>query len=71
MEKMLIGANAIGLGTCWLGIHPRQERIAKLRELFQLPENIIPVCGAAIGEPMEKPTPRTNYRPEQVHLEEW
>jgi rfaE bifunctional protein nucleotidyltransferase chain/domain len=71
MENMLVGANAIGLASCWLGIHPRSERIEKLRELFKLPENIIPVAGAAIGEAMEKPTPRTNYRPEQVHLEQW
>ena len=71
MENLLIGANAIGLGGCWLGIHPRSERIAKLREFFKLPENIIPVAGVALGEPMTRPTPRTNYRPEQVHLEEW
>ena len=71
VENIMIAANILGLGTCWLGIHPREERIAGIKDLFKLPGNIIPMCGIAIGYPAERPEPRTRYREERVHVEKW
>lgn len=70
-ENILLAANALGLGSCWLGIHPRRERIEEIKKLFKLPENIIPMCGIALGRPVEKPEPRTRYNDELVHWENW
>jgi nitroreductase len=70
-ENILIAANILELGTCWLGIHPREDRLAGIRQLFELPDNIIPMCGIAIGWPAEKPEARTRYRNERVHIEKW
>lgn len=70
-ENILLAAGALGLGSCWLGIHPRQERIEEIKKLFSLPENIIPVCGIALGWPAEEPEPRTRYQEERVHWEGW
>jgi len=71
VENILLAANALGLGTCWLGVHPRQERMDGLRQLFRLPDTIIPMCGIAIGWPAENPEPRTRYNDKQAHMEEW
>lgn len=71
VENILISANILGLGTCWLGLHPRPDRLAFIRELFGLPDNIIPMCGIALGWPAERPEPRTRYRKERVHTEKW
>jgi nitroreductase len=71
VENILLAATALGLGSCWLGIHPRPDRINNIRSLFSLPENIIPMCGIALGWPAENPEPRTRYNPERVHLEKW
>ena len=71
VENILISANILELGTCWLGLHPRPERLAFIRELFGLPDNIIPMCGIALGWPAEQPEPRTRYRKERVHIEKW
>jgi nitroreductase len=71
VENILIAANTLGLGTCWLGIHPREDRQAGIRQLFALPDHIIPMCGIAIGWPAEQPESRTRYRQERVHLEKW
>jgi nitroreductase len=70
-ENILIAANILELGTCWLGIHPREDRLSGIRQLFELPDNIIPMCGIAIGWPAEKPEARTRYRNERVHMEKW
>ncbi len=71
VENIMIAANSLGLGTCWLGIHPREERIAGIRQLFGVPENVIPMCGIAIGYQAEQPEARTRYRQERVHLDRW
>ena len=31
IENMLLAAQALGLGACWLGVHPRDDRIAHVR----------------------------------------
>jgi len=71
VENILLAATALDLGSCWLGMHPRPERISGIRKLFSLPENIIPMCGIALGWPAEIPEPRTRYKPERVHMEKW
>lgn len=71
VENILIAANILGLGTCWLGIHPRKDRLAAIIQLFDFPDNIIPMCGIAIGWPAEQPEPRTRYQSKRVHFEEW
>ena len=71
VENILLAASMLGLGACWLGVHPRQERIDALKALFQLPENIVPVACIVLGWPAEEKTARTNYSPDQVHLNAW
>lgn len=71
VENILLSANALGLGTCWLGVHPREERIEGIKKLFSLPDNIIPMCGLALGWPEDPPPPRTRFTPEKVHREQW
>jgi len=70
-ENLLLAATALGLGSCWLGVHPRTERIEGLRRLFRLPANIIPMCGVSLGWPAERPEARTRFNPTRVHGETW
>lgn len=71
VENILIAANTLGLGTCWLGVHPRPERMDGIRKMFSLPDNIIPMCGIAVGWPDDPPPARTRYNPDRVHREKW
>ena len=71
VENILLAATALGLGSCWLGIHPRQDRLQGIRDLFNLPAEIIPMCAIALGWPAEKPEPRTRYNADRVHFENW
>jgi nitroreductase len=71
IENILLAANRLGLGGCWLGVHPRLDRMAGIRKLFDLPEHIIPVSAVALGWPAEHPEPRTRYKEDRVHLEKW
>jgi nitroreductase len=71
IENLLLCAQILGLGACWLGIHPREERIQRLSQLLALPPSVIPVSGIAVGCPGETKEPRTRYRPAYVHRERW
>jgi nitroreductase len=71
VQNVLLAATSLGLGSCWLGIHPRRTRMEGIRNLFHLPEHIIPVAGIALGWPDANAEARTRYREECVHREGW
>jgi len=70
-ENILLAANALGLGACWLGIHPRLERKKALTKLLHLPEDIEPFCVIALGHPAEKKEPADRYKTERIHYNHW
>ena len=71
VENILLAANAMGLGACWLGIHPRRSRMEGIRTLLALPEHVVPVAGIALGYADGKVEARTRYREECVHRDTW
>jgi len=70
-ENILLAASMLGLGGCWLGIHPREERMLHARTVLGLPASVVPVCVLAVGWPWERKEPRTRYSQAKVHLERW
>jgi nitroreductase len=71
IENLLLAASTLGLGACWLGVHPREDRIQHLRRLLELPEHILPVAAIAVGWPAEDKAPRTRYDAAKVRRERW
>jgi nitroreductase len=71
IENLLLCAHILGLGACWLGIHPREQRIKALKQILALPPSVIPVACIAIGYPAEHPPGRTRFNPDYVHEEQW
>ncbi len=70
-ENLLLAATALGLGAVWLGVYPRDERIATVRDILDLPEYITPLNLIAIGHPAEEKEPRTQYDEARVHWGRW
>jgi nitroreductase len=71
IENLLLAADALGLGACWLGVHPRDDRIAHLRTTLALPEEILPLSVIAIGWPAETPGPRSRFDQAKVRTDSW
>jgi len=70
-QNILLAAYEMGLGTCWLGVFPREDRVAGLTKLFNLHENLIPVSLVAVGYPDEvKETPE-RFLKDRVRYNSW
>lgn len=70
-ENMLIAANALGLGACWVGVYPVEERMEGLRKLLGAPDHVAPLCMVALGHPDETKAPPDRFKPDRVHHDKW
>ena len=70
-QNILLAANAIGLGSVWLGLYPRKERIENIIKLFDLPENITPITLISIGHPTEDKLIPERFNKEKIHYNNW
>jgi nitroreductase len=58
-ENMVIAAESLGLGSCFLGGIPYHA--AKVVEQYRLPGRVFPLVGLTMGYPGENPPPRPRY----------
>ena len=71
IENLLLAAHAQGLGACWVGIHPGEPLIKRVRELLALPASIVPVAVISLGAPGEQLPARTRFNADYIHREKW
>lgn len=71
MQNMLLMADSLGLGAVWLGVYPREERVDKLKELLNIPQNVIPLGIMSLGYPAETKEPSDRFNPERIHRDRW
>jgi len=71
VENILIAAQGLGLGAVWLGVYPREERMAGMKELLKIPEGFIPFALISIGYATEEKPPSRRYSESRVHHNKW
>ncbi len=58
-QNMVIAAESLGLGTCYIGSIPYYaDKVAKR---FKLPQKVFPLVGLTVGYPAEDPPTRPRY----------
>ncbi len=70
-ENLLLAAHAKGLGAVWLGIYPREDRVAGLKKLLDIPEGVIPFALVPLGHPAEDKPREDRFNIDRIHLERW
>jgi nitroreductase len=70
-QNILLGAHAKGLGACWIGIYPREERIAMMKMLMALPEHIHAFSLISLGYSAETPALPNRFDESLVHYNKW
>ena len=70
-QNLLLAAQTLRLGSCWVGLHPREERKTSFSRLLHLPSNVKPFALVALGYPEEhKPRPE-RFHAEKVRYNGW
>jgi nitroreductase len=71
IENLLLCAQVLGLGACWVGVYPSEESTRQVRALLALPGKVVPIAVISLGHPGEKLPARTRYQAQYVHFEMW
>jgi nitroreductase len=58
-ENMVIAAESLGMGSCYLGISP--ERVGQIVKQYKLPKRVFPLVELVMGYPDEEFPPRPRY----------
>ncbi|GEQ15853.1 nitroreductase family protein [Clostridium butyricum] len=69
VENMLLEAVHLGLGGVWLGIAPIKERMDKVAEIFQMPDNLHPFAIIPFGYAESKTPLNDRFELSRVHYE--
>jgi nitroreductase len=70
-QNLLLAAHTYGIGSCWLGVYPVDERVRHLRKLFGIPEHVIPFSLVALGYPDESKKSENRYNSTRIHRNRW
>lgn len=70
-ENILLQAQHMGLGTCWMGVAPRAERMTAAAEILGIPEGVAPFCLIAVGVPAETRETPERFDENRIHMEKY
>lgn len=71
-QNILLGAHAKGLGSCWCGIYPVEERMRSFHQLFNMPSYIQPFAMVVLGYAAEEPSqPHDRFKEHKIHNNMW
>lgn len=70
-QNLLLAAQDVGLGAVWLGVYPREERVAGLIRLLNLPDHVTPFALVPIGHPAESKPAADRFSEDRVHYNGW
>ena len=70
-ENLLLQAQSMGLGTCWMGVAPRAERMSAVAETLQIPEGVAPFCLIAVGVPDEERATPERFDESRIHWDKF
>ena len=69
-QNLLLACHAKGLGACFCGAAPMPMVVSALREMFNMPETMLPIAIVTVGYPEEEPKiPQDRLNKEKVHWE--
>jgi nitroreductase len=70
-QNLLLAAHSLGLGSVWLGVYPRGDRVEGMKKLLELPENVWPLAIIALGYPGEKKEQPDRFDGSRIHFNKW
>ena len=70
-ENILLQATHEGLGAVWLGFHPIEDRVLKLKEYFNIPDYCIPFSVICVGYPQTDSEVKLRFDESKIHFDKF
>ncbi len=70
-QNILLAAQAQGLGGVWLGLYPKEDRMAKISRIYNIPEHVLPFSITSMGYPYRELRPHRTFREDKVHIDKY
>lgn len=70
-QNLMLAARGLNIGSVWCGLHPVEDRIAPVRRILGLPDNIIPLSLVVMGHPAQDFSEADRYQEDKVHRNHW
>ena len=69
-ENIWLETDSLGLGGVWLGIAPERDRMDKVAEILDLPDNVEAFSIFVLGYPAEERKQQDRYDESRIHFVE-
>ena len=66
-QNILLEATNIGLGSCWIGVYPIEERVNYIEKLLNIKDGIHPFSMIALGYPKNDKETILRYDESRIH----
>ncbi|MPM69739.1 FMN reductase [NAD(P)H] [bioreactor metagenome] len=70
-ENLLLEAVELGLGGVWMAVAPFEDRMSYIKDMFKLPDSILPYSVISVGYPVDEMQFIDRYDKSKVHFEKW
>lgn len=70
-QNLLLAAHTLGIGSCWVGLQPREERKSAFSRLLSLPSQVKPFSLVALGYPDEQKSRPRRFHPQKLRYNGW
>ena len=70
-QNILLAVETFGLGAVWTGVYPRKERINWVKEVLDIPAEVVPLNVIPIGYPTKPPLIKDKFKPNKIHINKW
>lgn len=67
VENILLEADTLGLGACWMGIAPEPDRMADVKAILNMRDDLTPFCLISVGYPAEERPQQNRFESNRVH----
>lgn len=71
MQNILLAAHGLGLGAVWCGLYSVEKLTEDMKDVLELPENIIPIGMVVVGVKDEEKAAIDRYDESKVHFDKW
>ena len=73
-QNILLAARCLGIGSCWLGVYPNEDRMRAIARVLAVPDDIVVFSIVSLGYPLsegEFHEAPDRFREERIHYERW